>query len=265
MISLKKLMVTGLILVLIGGIGAFLTFRDNSIDIHEEKVFKENDITGIEVDSNNAGIEIIPTAEKETKVVLQGKGSSETKGSFTAKVVGEKLVVNWNEKQISFFQMNFIDESLTLKILVPVKEYKSLRINNDNGKIDLADLMVEQVQAESNNGRIHLQNIQSRSVEVNSDNGRVSLDHVSGSVKGETNNGRILMKTATLDQAIQLETDDGSIEIVTDKEPTNVTFDVQVDDGSINILDKYKGSTVIGNGENKVKLKTNNGKIRVGN
>ncbi|MEM5591441.1 DUF4097 family beta strand repeat-containing protein [Niallia circulans] len=161
--------------------------------------------------------------------------------------------------------MNFIDESLTLKILVPVKEYKSLRINNDNGKIDLADLMVEQVQAESNNGRIHLQNIQSRSVEVNSDNGRVSLDHVSGSVKGETNNGRISMKTATLDQAIQLETDDGSIEIVTDKEPTNVTFDVQVDDGSINILDKYKGSTVIGNGENKVKLKTNNGKIRVGN
>ena len=265
MISLKKLIITGLVLVLIGCIGGFLTYHDNSIDINEERVFKENDITGVEVDSNNAGIEIVPTTDSETKVVLQGRGSSETKGSFTAKVIGKKLVVSWNEKQISFFQLNFIEESLTLKIIVPEKQYKSISINNDNGKIELADLTVAQVKAESNNGRIHIKNTQSESIEVNSDNGRISLDHVSGSIKGETNNGRISLKTATLDQTIQLETDNGSIEIETEKEPKNVTFDVQVDNGSINILDKYKGSTVIGNGENKVKLKTNNGKIQVVN
>lgn len=71
------------------------------------------------------------------------------------------------------------------------------------------------------------------------------------------------MKTTTLNQPIQLETNNGWIEIETENEPTNVTFVVQVDNGSINILDKYKGSTVIGNGENLVKLKTNNGKIQV--
>ena len=66
---------------------------------------------------------------------------------------------------------------------------------------------------------------------------------MSGTIEGKSNNGRI--------------------EIETENEPTNVTFVVQVDNGSINILDKYKGSTVIGNGENLVKLKTNNGKIQV--
>ncbi|MDY0407488.1 hypothetical protein [Paracerasibacillus soli] len=46
--------------------------------------------------------------------------------------------------------------------------------------------------------------------------------------------------------------------------PTNVTFDVWTDNGKIDILGKFHKNTIIGNGENEVKLITSNGKITVG-
>jgi DUF4097 and DUF4098 domain-containing protein YvlB len=60
-----------------------------------------------------------------------------------------------------------------------------------------------------------------------------------------------------------LESDNGSITIQTDKEPNNVTYDVQVDNGNINIFNKYTSSSVLGNGDNLIKLKTNNGRITI--
>ncbi|WP_400243604.1 DUF4097 domain-containing protein [Niallia sp. JL1B1071] len=262
MINLKKFVIIGIVLIVIGAIGSLLTFRDNGIDIAEEKVFEESNITTIELESNNAGVEIIPTTDTVTKVEVFGRGSKETMTNFTAKVEGETLVVKWEERQFGFLHLDF-NNSLTIRVTLPEKQYQIMTINNDNGKVHLADLNIDKVKAESNNGRIEMKNVQSQNVEVKSDNGRVSLEHVSGTIKGKSNNGRIFMKTATLDQPIQLETNNGRIEIETENEPTNVTFDVRVDNGSINILDKYKGSTVIGNGENLVKLKTNNGKIQV--
>ena len=261
MTNLKKLMIIGIVLIIIGTLGSFLTFRDNGIDIAEEKVFKESNITTVELESNNAAVEIIPTTDSKTKVEIVGKGTKDTMTNLTAKVEGETLIVKLEEKQIGFIHLDF--GSLTLRVTLPEKQYKSLIINNDNGKVELANLSVELLKAESNNGRIEMKNILTDKVEVNSDNGRVLFEDVTGMVKGKTNNGKISMITTTLNQAVQLETNNGSIEIETENEPTNVTFDIQVHNGSVNILDKFKGSTVIGNGENLVKLTTNNGKIQV--
>lgn len=43
----------------------------------------------------------------------------------------------------------------------------------------------------------------------------------------------------------------------------DVAFDVHVDNGRINILDKYEGNTVIGKGTHVIKLTTNNGRVTV--
>ena len=262
MTNLKKIMFVAIVLIIIGALGSMFTFRDRGIDIAEEKVFKENNITGVEIESNNAGIEIISTTESETKVEVFGRGSKDTKTNLTAQVEEDILTIKWDEKQFGFLHLDF-NESLTIRITLPEKQYQMMTITNDNGKVHLEDLNIIRVKAESNNGGIEMENILSENVVVKTDNGRVSLEHVSGTIEGKSNNGRISMKTTTLNQPIQLETNNGRIEIETENEPTNVTFDVQIHNGSINILDKYKGSTVIGNGENLVKLKTNNGKIQV--
>jgi len=154
-------------------------------------------------------------------------------------------------------------ESLTIKVTLPEKQYKSMMIHTDNGEIQAAGLNADQLTADTNNGRIELKEIASKNVEVEADNGKLMLDHVSGKIKGKTNNGQINVKTIDLERSIQLETDNGRIEIVTEKEPENVAFDVHVDNGRVNILDKYEGNAVIGDGDHVIKLKTNNGKISV--
>ena len=71
------------------------------------------------------------------------------------------------------------------------------------------------------------------------------------------------MTTKDLNRPIQLESTNGKIRIKTEKEPTNVRFDVSVVNGDINILNKYVGAVTIGKGENLIKLTTVNGEVSV--
>jgi hypothetical protein len=78
---------------------------------------------------------------------------------------------------------------------------------------------------------------------------------------GKTHDGKISLYTPNINYSIQLESYNGAISIKTDKEPKNVTYDIK--GGNINIFEKYKKSTVIGNGDNLIKLKAHSGKISV--
>lgn len=262
---MKKIAIIAAFLIVVGVVGSVLTFGflDKGVSIQEKKTFEQKNIEAIEVNSNNARVEIIPTKDEAAKVELFGKAAKNTKNDFSAKMEGDTLIVSLEEKQFGFLHLDFSRESLTLKITLPEKQYNSLKIDNDNGYVQLAGLNVKQLQGNTNNGRVELKNITSASVNIETDNGKLILNDVSGKIKGKTNNGKISIKTADLDRSMELETDNGSIEIETEKEPTNVAFDVHVDNGRVNILDKYEGNAVIGDGDNIIKLKTNNGKISV--
>ncbi|WP_141432117.1 DUF4097 family beta strand repeat-containing protein [Bacillus sp. 03113] len=265
MINLKKLSIIALILLLIGAAGSLLTFRftDRGILVSEEKTFTQNNITAVEVDSDNASVEIVPTKDPVTKVELSGKGSKNTKQAFTANAEGNKLIIKLKEEHFKLFSFDFLTKSLTVKVSLPEKQYEAMEIDNDNGHVEVEDLEIKNLNAETNNGHVELKNILSDNVEVESDNGRLTLEQVSGKINGKTNNGKISIKTTDLDRPMKLDTDNGSIEVETEKEPSNVTFNVHVDNGRINILDKYSGNAVIGNGENLIQLSTNNGRITV--
>src|SRR5690625_5178363 len=108
-----------------------------------------------------------------------------------------------------------------------------------------------------------MKNINSSTVDVNTSNGKIRLDHVDGDVFGKTNNGAIEFIRENLDRSIELETDNGKIDIHTKQEPTHVAFDVRVDNGKVSISRSSNWDTIIGSGENLIKLKTNNGSINV--
>ena len=127
----------------------------------------------------------------------------------------------------------------------------------------MSELNIRNLKVETDNGRIELNKIVAENVDVKSANGRLEFNYVEGNLKGSSNNGKIMLATRDLDRNIQFESNNGKITINTDKEPTNTTFKVSVDNGKINILDKYEGNTVIGKGENLVELESNNGKIEV--
>jgi DUF4097 and DUF4098 domain-containing protein YvlB len=264
-INIKKISIIALILLLVGAVGSLLTFRtaNKKESVSIEKVINNQSITSIQLDSDNAEVKFIPTNDTVAKVTLTGRGKTGTKQGFSASVNGNTLSIKQKYKQLQFFTFDFITTKLTLKVFLPEKQYNSLKIENNNGLVQLNNMKINNLKATTDNGRIKIKNISANSTYVESNNGQINLDHVDGKIQGRTDNGRISLITKDLDHKLNFSTDNGSIMIQTEKEPTNVTFNTHTDNGSINILDKYDGNAVIGNGENLIKLSTDNGSITV--
>ncbi|WP_404452557.1 DUF4097 domain-containing protein [Virgibacillus necropolis] len=266
MSNIKKIAIIGLTLLVIGAVGSFITFQsiDNSISVDEERIVNNNAFTEIEINADNQRVEIIPTDDSQAKVALEGRSREDMEKRLSVDVEGDKLSIEVEDKKVfSFF--HFMGADLTLRVSLPEKQYESLQIDIDNGTVHAEQLNIKDIHAETNNGHLELEDIQATSVKAESDNGKISLKNVSGELYGETNNGEINLETTNLNRPIVFECDNGRINIETDKEPTNATFNVHVDNGHINIFDKYSGNAVFGNGENMIELSTNNGEITVTN
>ncbi|WP_188455139.1 DUF4097 family beta strand repeat-containing protein [Virgibacillus oceani] len=264
MMNRKKLFTIALMLILVGLIGSIITFNsiNNPVTVDEKKIINNNDIANVEIDADNEQVEIISTKDSTTKVELIGKSSSDKENYLSADVKGNTLAIEVNDHNMFHF-FDFIGTSLTLKVYLPEKMYETLQVDIDNGSAHAEQLNIKEIHAETNNGHIELEDIMAHYVNVASDNGKLSLRNVEGEIEGETDNGEISLVTKNLDRPIELECDNGRITIQTDREPTNATFNVHVDNGDINIFDKYSGNAVFGNGEYVIKLETNNGEISV--
>lgn len=258
----KKLSIVALLLVLIGGIGSFFTFsQTNQKEITTEKMVSSDKVKDVQILTDNAVVEVLPTSDTETKVELVTKGVDVSKLDFTTEVEGKKLSIKLKEHNTFFIGFDF--RSLHLRVYIPQNQYDSFVVDNDNGKVKMSELNIKNLKVQTDNGRIALDKIVAENVDVKSANGKLEFNDVEGNLKGSSNNGKILLATKSLDRNIQLESNNGKIIIKTDKEPTNTTFKVSTHNGKINILDKYEGNTVIGKGKNLVHLESNNGKIEV--
>lgn len=262
---IKKISIVALALLLIGGAGSLVTFSkaNTALLVSKEREVSVANVKDIQLETDNAAVEIIPVKEDTAKIELTGKRNPDYTLDFEADVQGDTLVVKLDQQQRKFFNFSFIFSSLTLKVYLPEKNYQSMQVTNNNGHVELGQLPVKKLSVQTDNGQIDLRNIVSDDVTVEADNGKISIDHVEGTLKGRLSNGHIKVLTKDLDRPIQLKTNNGSIVIQTEKEPTNVRFEVHKDNGKINILDQYSGNAQFGKGENLIELTTNNGKIEV--
>jgi DUF4097 and DUF4098 domain-containing protein YvlB len=262
---MKRITIIALIFLVVGAVGSVLTFRINYKEPYDlkEKVISKS-VTTINIQTDNEDVEIIPTNDSKIKIKVFGRKSPDIKQIFSANVEGKTLAIKLKEKQEKIFNFDFFPISFSLKVYVPKKQYESMQINNDNGLVKMGRLNVKNIKASTNNGQIDFNHVNATNVDVHSDNGAIRFfGDVTGKVVGKTNNGKISLTTPNIDYPIQLESDNGGITIQTDKEPTNVTYNTHEDNGSINIFNKYSNGTVIGNGDNLIKLTTNNGEISI--
>jgi len=283
MINVKKISVAGLILLLVGIVGAISTFSSiNEADkVVEEKVIKDNQFTNIDITTDNARIEILPTDGTTTNIELIG---NKVKYDLKANVEDSTLAVHLKYRQTKLFNFGFTPRGLSLIITVPEKTYNSLKVesNNglinieklkatnlyvttDNGRIDLKDIEGSTVSSEAKNGRIDLINVLANTVKVRASNGKIYLDDVEGQLIGKSNNGSISLITNSMDRPIEFATNNGEITIETEKKPTNATIDTSIDNGKVSIFGHSDEHAEFGNGKNLIKLSANNGKITVSN
>ncbi|EEL98470.1 hypothetical protein bmyco0001_30920 [Bacillus mycoides DSM 2048] len=218
------------------------------------------------------------------KVTLDGEVNPNIKRTLATDEKDSTLLISYKEKQQIWFNFNISEVlvPLTLNVYLPEKQYGSLKISNNNGyvsakqqntthfdintsngRVELREINSQKINAETNNGSMDFKDITAQNIHVKSNNGRIMLDHVEGELEGQSKNGSLSLKTNELDRNLNFTTHNGKINIETEKEPTNVQFNVSVDNGKANILNKYNGNAVIGKGENQIKLNTHNGSISV--
>ncbi len=262
MIKIKKLSVVALVLLVVGIVGGLFTYSSvfQQAEVKKEEMIKDK-FSAIEISSDNAEIDIMPTKESVAKIELVTRGIKERKINFKTGVKGKTLsIVLEGEKG---FRFGFYPQTYHLNVFLPKKQYESMEVENGNGEVQVEQMKIDDVRVTLINGEAELNGLTAERVEVESNNGKIQLNDVVGEIRGSTVNGEIDVATKALDHPLQLESTNGEIRVQTEKEPTNTRFDVSVVNGEINILDKYTGSTTIGKGENVVKLTTVNGEVSV--
>ena len=138
-----------------------------------------------------------------------------------------------------------------------------MEIKTDNGRIELDRVQSDKLTTTTDNGRIELRNVDTEKVHAETDNGRITMQYVNGDILGKTDNGRIELLTTSIDRMIDLKTDNGSIMIETESEPTDVSISAKVDWGKVDIFGERNSKTVYGAGTNQVNLSSDNGRLTI--
>ena len=252
-----------LVLLIIGGISLVITLGDSTGNNARKIVVDDSSFTNIEITAGNAAVEIVPTNDSATTVEYIGETKKKSKYVFKADINGDTLSIQFKEKRRSFFSFGFFNNDLKLLVEVPQKQYNKIQAESDNGRINVENIQAEEIVLETDNGTIELINVETSTTDVETDNGKILLESVEGKIQGQTDNGRIILVTDDLDRSIELTTDNGRIEIQSEKEPTNATIDVKTDNGRIDVFGYDNKHTKFGKGENLIILRTDNGGVTV--
>lgn len=267
--------------------------------ISNELITLHNDTyTNVDINVQHGALVVRPSNDTVTTVELIG---ATEKIELSAEVIGDTLTIRLKNLRHWLFLFNFNMKPVTVNVFIPKKIYQSIAMESDNGRIDAEKLLgkkvmvrsdnggiqlneiavdmltaetdngritldkiqAENVKTETDNGRIEMQHVEADTIFAESDNGRIMLDDVNGSITGKTDNGRIMLDTTSLNRNIDFQTDNGSILIQSKNEPTNVTIHAKTGNGKIDVFGDRNSRTVIGAGENVIRLKSSNGRITV--
>ncbi len=283
--KIKLLSAIALVTLMIGLIGmsmtaqAYLEYKEVSV----KNTIPDDGFTNVVINTNDVQLEVIPSADAEVQIELVGGSTDGKADEVNTTSSNGKLVIDYTPNN-GWFDVNLREffHPLTLKVYLPEKEYQSISISQGNGFVDIDGFTANNVNISTNNGRVlasnlHTQlatfesdngkveanNITSSKIKAESENGAIELNNVTGELYGSVDNGRIVVNVDEIVQTMDFESDNGEIIINTKTEPTDVRFDVESDNGSVDILGQYNGDAMIGAGSTLVKLQVDNGRIKV--
>lgn len=273
--------------------------NDMPKDVSNELItIPNNQFTNVDINVQHGALVVRPSNDTTTTVELIGPHE---KLDLSAEVIGDTLFIRLKNLRHWLFMFNFNMKAVTLNVFIPKKVYQSFAMKSDNGRIDAKKLLgknitantdngriqfneiaassltaetdngrvilekvqADHVKAKTDNGRVEMQTVEADTIFAESDNGRIELAHVDGAITGTTDNGRITLQTVSLNQNIDFQTDNGSIEIESRNEPTNVSIHAKTGNGKIDVYGEQNSRTVFGTGEHVIRLKSGNGRITV--
>ena len=129
--------------------------------------------------------------------------------------------------------------------------------------ISIQNIAAKSLTIETVSGDIDGEVLQFDSGQLKSVSGDVRLEEIEGEVEVNLESGDVSLFMNDLTKSVKVKTISGDIEVVSSKEPTDVTFDVSTISGDVNLFDKYNNSATIGNGSAVIELEATSGDISV--
>lgn len=115
-----------------------------------------------------------------------------------------------------------------------LKNSSKLNLTSSNGRLELSDLRVDEVNGNTSNGRIEIKDFVSDVVNVHTSNGSIYLDGLCDQIAGRSSNGTITVYPHVIKKGnIDLSTSNGRIKVVVDNEKVGVDMDASTTMGGI--------------------------------
>ncbi|RKD69583.1 putative adhesin [Sinobaca qinghaiensis] len=258
----KKIIFVSFILIFIGIAGSIFSFNQLDSKAYSAEKTLDEPFTNLSIDINNDSIELLATEDSVTRMEIQGLDSENSDEEVTMEVRDDTLFIESADSP-QLFNIGLFSEEAKLTVYLPETTYQSVVMKTDNGNLHASRLDVESMIADTNNGNIGLEEMTGSRTEVNTANGNVEITEVSGEISGTSNNGDITFSTSAIENPINLETDNGNIEISTETKPANADFAIKTDNGTARLFGEDNSKEVFGEGEIPVTLRSHNGDITV--
>ena len=256
----KIFIIVGMILIVAGILGAFLSHQGNFTDEEIIEVIS-SPVKTMVVEADNTPITIVPTDQDDITVIFSGMKTQDLTNALNVATNDESLTITVDQDNWLFF-IPFIIQQPQLIIKVPHEQLTNLSAKTSNGRLIVKEQQIDEVDLKTSNGAIELINLHSNTLKASTSNGKVTLINTTGWIEAETKNGSIDAFGLSITDDVRLETSNGSIDVSLSQE-ANVTIDANTSNGSINLFGHDNRHSVLNNGTYSLTLDTSNGSIDV--
>lgn len=178
MLNIKRLSIMASLLLLVGIVGSIVTYQliQKPKWITQEINIEDNDFMSIDIIMNDGHVELVPTQASGAFIEISGHDITD---DLSVTVKEASLAIVHKEMKQKLVSVNFVTKPTIVKVHVPQKNYDTLRIQSDNGTIDVRDVDADFMTLESDNGKINATNLLSTTLNVQANNGLITLKDTS--------------------------------------------------------------------------------------
>ena len=237
----------------------------STVNLNETKSTKVDNITDISIDSSFVPIKVIPTDLKEIEVTLKGSITGNVNPKLVMNTVNNKLEIKVENNKSSYSIMN---SNAVLTIKLPSDYKKHLKVVSSSADIFMKDLNIDTLSIVTSSGDMDLSNITANSISSTASSGDTTIDNISGKLLLISSSGDIELNLKNNNEFIEIESSSGDVDIYFNDD-SNYSVSGKTSSGTIEL--PYKASIdnqnekdfqiTLGNGKNKIDIKTSSGDI----
>lgn len=252
----------GVFFIIIGIVGALFTLSDYMKTKYKsyEYIVESDVIDTIIVNNSVSTIDVVSTTDSKITIAWEEDGHLRTNNRTTIEEKGNEVEIVGDERSTLFTVPTFNFKQQKMIVYVPKEHIAAIDLTNAVGSILVKDIAVQKLHAETDVQRVVVSNVQAEEIYVSSSVGSIEIQNSSGSIVAKSNVGSIVADLETVKGDIDLRSDIGSVELILEEQPDNVSFIGRSDLGSVHLFNA-KEPILIDQPEFDVNLQTDIGKV----